>query len=94
MPLRQVWSLVCFTAVLSITLAGCTKRQLVPGIIAGAGAAMVTSGAAYRASLDTDRMETPPMPDSRKASRESQWREDSSSERKTETKLSSWTGTC
>jgi hypothetical protein len=55
MPLRKVWSLVCVTAVLSTALTGCTKRQLVPGLIAGAGAAMVTSGAAYRASLDTDR---------------------------------------
>ena len=33
---------------------GCTRRQVIPGVVAGAGAAMLTSGAIYRATLDTD----------------------------------------
>ncbi len=37
-----------------LLLTSCTRRQLVPGIIAGTGAVLTTSGAIYRASLDTD----------------------------------------
>lgn len=41
-------------ALLALTAAGCTRRQVIPGVVAGVGAAMVTSGAIYRATLDTD----------------------------------------
>ena len=37
-----------------VLLTSCTRRQLVPGIIAGTGAILTTSGAIYRASLETD----------------------------------------
>ncbi len=55
---------LCSTALLMASLVcitGCTRRQLAPGILAGTGAIMTTSGGIYRATMDTDRAfgETP-----------------------------------
>ena len=48
--------LLAFGLVLCTTL-GCSKRQLVPGIIAGTGGAVFVSGVIYRATLPGDDSE-------------------------------------
>jgi len=48
--------LLVFVLVLCTTL-GCSKRQLIPGIIAGTGGAVFVSGVIYRATLPDDDSE-------------------------------------
>jgi len=52
-PLLSV-RLCSLILVMAFVLAGCTRRQLVPGLVAGGGAVLSSSGAIYRASLDSD----------------------------------------
>lgn len=45
---------VAICTVVLLLSAGCTRRQLAPGIVAGSGALLMTSGGIYRATLETD----------------------------------------
>jgi hypothetical protein len=56
---RLYWPAVILAALVLLT--SCTRRQLAPGLVAGGGAVLATSGGIYRATLDTDEAfgETP-----------------------------------
>lgn len=54
MQMKQLLTGPALLLVVAVTLTGCTRRQLVPGLIAGTGAILTTSGGIYRATLDTD----------------------------------------
>lgn len=49
---RMFWPALAVAALM--LLASCTRRQLAPGLVAGGGAILATSGGIYRATLDTD----------------------------------------
>jgi hypothetical protein len=54
--MRRSNTVYCLALALTalVLLTSCTRRQLVPGLIAGTGAILTTSGAIYRVSIDSD----------------------------------------
>ncbi len=50
----KLFQCVAIALICTFFVSGCTRRQLIPGLIAGGGAILTTSGAIYRATLGED----------------------------------------
>jgi hypothetical protein len=52
--MRDARAAAALATALVVLAAGCTRRQIIPGVVAGVGAAAIASGAIYRATLDSE----------------------------------------